>query len=79
MPASAQQPLRLVLDTNIVVARFLWSRPPRCLIERAIEGAAVELFSIPVLLDEVANTLAYAKFAARIGGFGTSVQELVAQ
>ena len=79
MPASAQQPLRLVLDTNIVVAGFLWSGPPRRLIELAVEGAAVELFSSPVLLDELANTLAYAKFAARISGFGTSVQALVAQ
>ena len=81
MPASAgaHQPLRLVLDTNIVVAGFLWSGPPRRLIEWAIEGAAVELVSSPVLLDELAHTLAYAKFAARIGGFGTSVQELVAQ
>ena len=38
MPASAgtHQPLRLVLDTNIVVAGFLWSRPSRRLIEWAI-------------------------------------------
>ena len=73
MPASAgaHQRLRLVLDTNIVVAGFLWSGPPRRLIEWAIEGAAVELVSSPVLLDELAHTLGYAKFAARINGFGT--------
>ena len=64
MPASAgaHQPLRLVLDTNIVVAGFLWSGPPRRLIEWAIEGAAVELVNSPVLLDELAHTLGYAKF-----------------
>ena len=38
MPASGSQPLRLVLDTNIVVAGFLWNGPPRHLIELAIEG-----------------------------------------
>ena len=81
MPASAgeHRPLRLVLDTNIVVAGFLWSGPPRRLIEWAIEGAAVELFSSAVLLDELAHTLGYAKFATRINGFGTSVQALVTQ
>ena len=30
--------------------------PPRRLIELAIEGEAVELFSSPVLLDELART-----------------------
>jgi putative PIN family toxin of toxin-antitoxin system len=78
MPASAHQPLRLVLDTNIVVAALLWSGPPRRLIEAAIAGE-VELFSSPVLLDELAHTLGYAKFAARIENFGTRIAALVAQ
>ena len=38
MAASGTQPLRLVLDTNIVVAGLLWNGPPRRLIELAIEG-----------------------------------------
>ena len=60
-----------MLDTNIVVAGFLWSGPPRRLIEWASEGAAIELFSSAVLLDELADTLSYAKFATRINGSGT--------
>lgn len=80
MPAEAgTAALRLVLDTNVVIAGLLWNGPPRRLIELAIEGEAVELFSSPVLLDELARTLGYAKFTARINGFGTSVQALVAQ
>ncbi len=83
MPGSAhppQPPLRLVLDTNIVVAGLLWNGPPRRLIEWAIKGeAVVELFSSPVLLDELAHTLGYSKFAARIESFGTSIAALVAQ
>ena len=82
MPASAHQPqppLRLVLDTNIVVAGLLWNGPPRRLIEWAIEGEAVELFSSPALLDELAHTLGYSKFAARITAFGTSINALVTQ
>ena len=82
MPGSAhrpQPPLGLVLDTNIVVAGLLWNGPPRRLIEWAIEGAAVELFSSPVLLDELAHTLGYSKFAGRIESFSTSIAALMAQ
>ncbi|CAM4198838.1 putative toxin-antitoxin system toxin component, PIN family [Roseateles saccharophilus] len=70
-----------MLDTNVVVAGLLWSGPPRRLIELAIhsgEGQAVEFFCSAVLLDEMAHTLAYAKFANRIEGFGTSISALVA-
>jgi putative PIN family toxin of toxin-antitoxin system len=79
MAASVHQPLRLVLDTNIVVAGLLWNGPPRRLIELAIDGEAVELYSSAVLLDELAHTLGYSKFAARIHSFGTSIAALVAQ
>ena len=79
MPSSAHRPLCLVLDTNIVVAGFLWNGRPRRLIELAIEGERVELFSSPVLLDELAHTLGYSKFASRIAAFGTSIHALVAQ
>jgi uncharacterized protein len=79
MAGLGSQPLRLVLDTNIVVAGLLWNGPPRHLIELAIEGEAVELFSSPVLLDELAHTLGYSKFDKRIEGFGASIAALVAQ
>ncbi len=82
MPGSAQRPqppLRLVLDTNTVVAGLPWNGPPLRLIEWAIEGEAVELFSSPVLLDELTQTLGYSKFAGRIESFGTSIAALVAQ
>ena len=79
MAAPAHRPLRLVLDTNVVVAGLLWNGPPRRLIELAIEGDAVELFSRAVLLDELAHTLGYSKFSARIATFGTSIAALVAQ
>lgn len=77
MPASAQ-PLRLVLDTNVVVAGLLWNGPPRRLLQAAIDGE-VELFSSAVLLDELAHTLGYLKFTKRIESFGTSIAALVAQ
>jgi uncharacterized protein len=81
MPGSAHQPLptlRLVLDTNTVVAGLLWNGPPRRLLQAAIDGE-VELFSSAVLLDELAHTLGYSKFTTRIESFGTSIAALVAQ
>ena len=79
MSGSARRPLRLVLDTNVVVAGVLWNGPPRRLIEAAIEGEAVELFSSATLLDELAHTLGHAKFTSRIESFGTSIAALLAQ
>jgi len=72
MAGSGTQPLRLVLDTNIVVAGLLWSGPPRRLLQAAIAGE-VELYSSAVLLDELAQSLGYAKFAGRIEAFGTRI------
>ncbi len=57
-----QVPLRLVLDTNVVVAGLLWSGPPRRLLEAAIEGE-VQLFSSEVLLSELVQTLGYRSLA----------------
>ena len=79
MALRVAQPLRLVLDTNIVVAGLLWNGPPRRLIELAIKGEAIQLFSSAVLIDELAHTLGYEKFAPRIERFGTSIEVLVAQ
>jgi len=81
MPGSAPQPqppLRLVLDTNVVVSGLLWNGPPRRLLQAAIDGE-VDLFSSAVLLDELAHTLGYTKFTKRVESFGTSIATLAAQ
>ena len=79
MAAPARQPVRLVLDTNVVVAGLLWTGPPRRLVQMAIGGLVFSPYSSPVLIDELARTLAYPKFASRIVSFGTSIDGLVAQ
>jgi len=71
--------MRLVLDTNVVVAGLLWHGAPRRLIELTIDDESVSLYSSPVLIAELANTLGYAKFAKRIVQFDTSIVALVAQ
>lgn len=70
-------PLHLLLDTNVVVAGLLWNGAPRRLIEYALHGMAVVLYSSPALLEELRQTLGYAKFAMRIDKAGASVQSLV--
>ncbi len=57
--------MRLVLDTNVVVAGLLWNGHPRNLLDSAINGD-VTLFSSPALIDELAHTLNYPKFSQRI-------------
>lgn len=57
--------MKLVLDTNVVVAGLLWNGPPRQLLEWAIDGH-IALYSSPALIDELAHTLGYPKFTQRI-------------
>lgn len=67
--------MRLVLDTNVVVAGLLWSGHPRHLLDLAIDETAT-LFSSPTLLDELARTLRYPKLARRIAQSGTTSSDL---
>jgi putative PIN family toxin of toxin-antitoxin system len=70
--------MRLVLDTNVVVAGLLWHGTPRTLMELAFDDA-VMLYSSQALVEELRHTLAYRKFAARIERYKTSVDALTAQ
>ena len=70
--------MRLVLDTNIVVAGLLWQGAPRRLLDHAIDDA-VTLYSSQPLLDELLHTLRYPKFAKRLALFDTSAPALTAQ
>lgn len=70
--------IRLVLDTNIVVAALLWAGTPRRLLDQAIDEA-LTLYSSPILIDELAHTLQYPKFTQRINQYATTPAALVAQ
>lgn len=72
------RPPRWVLDTNIVVAGLLWHGLPLQVLNEAIDGN-VTLYSSAILLDELAHTLGYPKFTARIAGADTSPDILVAR
>lgn len=69
--------LRLVLDTNVVVSGLLWNGHSRRLLELAINDT-ITLYSSPVLVDELSQTLHYPKLAKRITALQTTAQALVA-
>jgi putative PIN family toxin of toxin-antitoxin system len=71
--------VRLVLDTNVVIAALLWAGPPRQLLDRAIDDEALVLFSTPWLIDELSQTLQHPKFLQRISQYATTPAVLVAQ
>jgi uncharacterized protein len=70
--------MRLVLDTNAVIAALLWNGPPRQLLDAAIDGR-LELATSQVLLDELKEALAYPKFAKRVAQQATTIAQLVDQ
>lgn len=39
--------MRVLLDTNVVIAALLWHGTPRRLLDRAIDDEAIELYSSP--------------------------------
>lgn len=69
--------LRLVLDTNVVVSGLLWGGHSRRLLELTTTDT-ITLFSSPVLVEELSQTLHYAKLAKRIAVLQTTAQVLVA-
>lgn len=70
--------MRLVLDTNVVIAGLLWSGHPHRLLEWAIDDR-VTLYSSPVLIDELTETLGYPKLAKRMKQIGAPPAGLAAR
>jgi len=68
--------MRLLLDTNVVVAGLLWSGHSRTLMSSATDET-VSLCSSPTLIDELHHTLTYPKFAKRVALFNTTPANLV--
>jgi uncharacterized protein len=68
--------VRLVLDTNIVVAALLWHGPPSKLLQLGIERRC-ELATSPALIEELRRVLARRKFARPIAREALSADALV--
>lgn len=69
--------MRLVLDTNVVVAAVMGDGPPSRLIELAMEGA-IELVSSDTLIAELADVLQRDRVARRLARKGRHPAEVLA-
>ena len=67
--------MRIVADTNTVLAGLLWQGTPRRLIDRARERSFMLCTSL-ALLAELAEVIAREKFARRVQLAGLSAAEL---
>lgn len=56
---------RIVPDTNIVISGVLWRGNPRRVLDAA-RDKIIELFTSPVLLEELEDVLIREKFARRL-------------
>ncbi len=68
--------MRLVLDTNVVIAALLWEGNPRFLLDAAREGR-VRLFTSIPLLDELTSVLERRKFEKKTAASGLSIDAIV--
>ncbi len=68
--------MRTVPDTNIVVSGLLWRENPRRVLDAARDGI-IELFTSPVLIEELEDVLSREKFAKRLEAASVTVQELL--
>lgn len=67
---------RTVPDTNIIISGLLWRGNPRRILDAARDGI-IELFTSPLLLEELEDVLSREKFAARLTAAEVTVQDLV--
>lgn len=57
--------MRVVIDTNVWVSGLLWRGPARAVIRMAEQGR-ITLFMSPLMLEELAEVLGYARFEVRL-------------
>ncbi len=67
---------RIVPDTNIVVSGLLWRGNPRRILDAARDGI-IELYTSPVLLEELEDVLSREKFARKLAATTVTVQDLI--
>ena len=68
--------MRVVADTNTVISAFLWGGPPAGVLAAARDGR-ITLYASPILIAELEDVLARAKFSSRIAQIGSSIPELL--
>ena len=70
--------MRVVIDTNVLIAGLLWHGSPHALLTQVRSGA-LNLVSSPALLVELADVLSRTKFDAVLKRTSTSRERLLAE
>lgn len=70
--------MRVVVDTNVLIAGLLWRGPPHALLEH-VRAGTVSMVSSPALLAELADVIGRAKFDAILVRTKTSRERSLAE
>lgn len=70
--------MRLVLDTNIVVSALLWGGTPHHLLAAIRRLAGAQLYSSPILIEELVDVLTRPSPAGRLDLIGKSAAMVLA-
>ena len=68
--------MRVVLDTNVVIAGLLWRGKPYELLGHAIDGK-MHCFASAPLIEELERVLGYDRLAKRCASLNTTIAALV--
>lgn len=68
--------MRIVVDTNVMIAAILWQGPPHRILELAERGQ-VSLCAIPSMLEELQEVLERSKFRKQLQNRATSIEEIM--
>lgn len=74
----AWAPVRIVLDTNVVLSVLLWRGTPHRLIEAVRVHRSAQLFTSAILLAELVDVLSRPMAAKRMALIGRGLQDVLA-
>lgn len=69
--------MRIVLDTNVVVSALLWRGPPYRLFETIRQRVRLQLYSSPVLLEELAEVLTRPWATKQLNAIGKAARDVL--
>lgn len=70
--------MRLVLDTNTVLSALLWRGTPYRLLQAIRhQHPSLQLYSSPVLLEELTDVITRPSFTQRLDSIGKTVRQVL--
>lgn len=69
--------MRIVLDTNVVMSALLWRGPPYRLLDAIRQRPRLQLYSSPVLLEELAEVLTRPSATKQLNAIGKAARDVL--